>query len=412
MGQTWTRINPYAQNNIYDLDFISSKVGIAIGNNGVYKTYDGGNSWFNKFKPEGLISDVPGSLKMQNNSVGWVVTQFYIYKTEDGGENWRSISLSEVSLWFNKIAFCNEKIGVITFSEESVTGSHNYDVGGYFITTDGGINWIKRLPKSKTFDKLKFTDPHHLWGINQSGMWVSYDTAATWKKIYGGDYFIGPWSFDFADSLYGVVTISGDQAFLTTDGGKSWKAFNKPVGNDPKDCKILGQYVTGSQRILETGNDGKILSIYIYPNGIVEESYQLPTFTGMTLNKIDVLVDNNFPYVWVGGNGFSIWYRQFEKIITDVNQNNSVPTSFTLSQNYPNPFNPSTKIKYQIANSGRVTLKIYDLLGREVSTLVNETKPAGNYEVKFDGSSLTSGVYFYRMQCNSFIETKKFILMK
>ena len=127
MGQTWTRINPYAQNDIYDLDFISTKVGIALGNNGVYKTYDSGNSWFSKFNPGGLISNDPGMLTIQNNSVGWLVTQFYIYKTEDGGENWRSISLTENNLVFNKIAFCNEKLGIISFSQESVAGSHNYE---------------------------------------------------------------------------------------------------------------------------------------------------------------------------------------------------------------------------------------------------------------------------------------------
>ena len=90
----------------------------------------------------------------------------------------------------------------------------------------------------------------------------------------------------------------------------------------------------------------------------------------------------------------------------------NVPEKFELSQNYPNPFNPSTKIKYQIATSNPVSLKVYDVLGNEVTTLVNEIQSAGNYEVTFDASSLSSGTYFYKLQTGSFVETKKMILMK
>jgi len=88
------------------------------------------------------------------------------------------------------------------------------------------------------------------------------------------------------------------------------------------------------------------------------------------------------------------------------------PNNYLLSQNYPNPFNPITTIGYQLPVSGNVSLKIYNLMGEEVITLVNENKEIGNYEVQFDASKLTSGVYFYRLQSNSFTESKKLILMK
>ena len=97
----------------------------------------------------------------------------------------------------------------------------------------------------------------------------------------------------------------------------------------------------------------------------------------------------------------------------------SLPKTFSLEQNYPNPFNPSTKIKYSIPSvtlsgveGSQVTLKIYDILGNEVATLVNENKPAGNYEINFDAKNLTSGTYFYKLQAGSFIETKKMTLIK
>ena len=90
----------------------------------------------------------------------------------------------------------------------------------------------------------------------------------------------------------------------------------------------------------------------------------------------------------------------------------TAPGKFALSQNYPNPFNPGTIIKYQVPELSFVTLKVYDVLGKEITTLVNKEKPAGSYEVKFDGTGLPSGIYFYRLKAGSFVETKKMVLMK
>ncbi|NNG26515.1 MAG: T9SS type A sorting domain-containing protein [Ignavibacteriaceae bacterium] len=89
-----------------------------------------------------------------------------------------------------------------------------------------------------------------------------------------------------------------------------------------------------------------------------------------------------------------------------------VPTNFNIKQNYPNPFNPNTTIKYQIPELNFVTLKVYDVLGNEIATLVNEEISIGIYEITFDASNLPSGIYFYRLQAGDFIQTKKMILMK
>jgi len=88
------------------------------------------------------------------------------------------------------------------------------------------------------------------------------------------------------------------------------------------------------------------------------------------------------------------------------------PTEYALFQNYPNPFNPSTTLRYQIPASSFVTLKVYDVLGSEVATLVNEEKSVGSYEVEFSATAIPSGVYFYRIQAGNYLETKKMILMK
>ena len=89
-----------------------------------------------------------------------------------------------------------------------------------------------------------------------------------------------------------------------------------------------------------------------------------------------------------------------------------IPSEFNLAQNYPNPFNPTTTINYSIPLVGFVTLKVYDILGREITVLVNEEKSPGNYQVIFNGGNLSSGVYLYTIHSGSFSETKKFLLMK
>ena len=100
--------------------------------------------------------------------------------------------------------------------------------------------------------------------------------------------------------------------------------------------------------------------------------------------------------------------------ITDVNDQTlqQAPTTYALDQNYPNPFNPSTKIRYQIPVVARVTLKLYDILGREVRTLMSQTLQAGSYATTFDATGLASGIYFYRLQAGEFVDSKRLVLLK
>lgn len=116
--------------------------------------------------------------------------------------------------------------------------------------------------------------------------------------------------------------------------------------------------------------------------------------------------------------GWTYWTDSTEVIVTGIEEEALQPLSFNLEQNYPNPFNPSTNIRFRIPAStaggsdfGFVSLKVFDILGNEVATLVNEEKKPGNYKVEFDGSNLSSGVYFYQLTASSFIQTKKMILL-
>jgi hypothetical protein len=94
------------------------------------------------------------------------------------------------------------------------------------------------------------------------------------------------------------------------------------------------------------------------------------------------------------------------------NNNNQIPETYALRQNYPNPFNPSTKISYLLPKASDVKIVVFDILGREVATLVNEFKPAGTHTVEFNASNLASGVYLYRIEAGDFRDTKKMLLVK
>ena len=106
-------------------------------------------------------------------------------------------------------------------------------------------------------------------------------------------------------------------------------------------------------------------------------------------------------------------YRTTNGGFTNVgNQNNLSPRIYKLNQNYPNPFNPLSTIGYQIPKSGFISIKVYNILGREVATLVNEEKPAGTYEVHFNGENFSSGIYFYKLKAGNYSSIKKMVLIK
>jgi hypothetical protein len=125
-------------------------------------------------------------------------------------------------------------------------------------------------------------------------------------------------------------------------------------------------------------------------------------------------IDGSTPvFAFVGGNYINVYFDNFSWVPTDVNDgSNSLPEIFSLEQNYPNPFNPSTSIQFRIPENSFVSLKIYNVLGKEVSTLINEEKNAGAYEVNFNASALSSGVYFYKLEAGNFVQTRKMVLMK
>ena len=163
-------------------------------------------------------------------------------------------------------------------------------------------------------------------------------------------------------------------------------------------------------------------------NLLVEICYNMPqsvtlflVYSSIIYNKVYGFHANlpNFDGCTVFTAGLNVQYRPNLGFIIDpmnisnsIKNKNGVPDKFNLSQNYPNLFNPNTKIDYSIPKNGFVILKIYDVLGREIKTLVNENKTAGYYSIDFNGSEFPSGVYFYKLESNEFGDVKRMILIK
>ena len=147
-----------------------------------------------------------------------------------------------------------------------------------------------------------------------------------------------------------------------------------------------------------------------------------PSITVNARSMRDTLISKNYDIMWNEwheGTSWGSWRAHLDIALeyffpktVDVSDEKSFPEEYFLSQNFPNPFNPATTIRYEIKELTDVELKVFDILGREVMSLINEEKPAGRYEAKFDAKGLPSGIYFYRLRAGSFVETKKMVLMK
>jgi photosystem II stability/assembly factor-like uncharacterized protein len=355
-GLTWTNqssnFSPYG-NRILSLCFTDTYTGYVVGADGTFKTTNGGNNFI-------LISALSfgcADCFFLNSLTGWVspITGISgLYKTTDGGNNWNLQNFSS-----------NSNYSYIHMHfEDSNTGWCVADTGIYK-TTNGGNNWtIQNHPSGGTLNSIFATSTSAVWIGGASGtVFSTTNGGVNWitKNI---DTSYSVLSVYFLNSLTGFVSTNPRNVFKTTNNGLNW--IKQMV--DTLSALNSLYFVTADTGYV-CGSGGKIYKTV---------------------------------------NGGSIGIRKIDE---------NIPDKFCLYQNFPNPFNPSTNIKYAIPSNvkrktSNVKLIMYDLLGKEVTTLVNEKLKPGEYEFTWDASQYPSGVYFYKLISGDFSEIKKMILIK
>ena len=268
------------------------------------------------------------------------------------------------------------------------------------ISTDNGITWSKSTNgiSSSQFVSGVSKIGSTLFAVHSTlGVHTSTDNGINWELSFTGG--IGAQDKNAIIRNGNNLCIAATNGvWTTTDSGKTWNhtliaGISAGFGTDGSSIYTVGV------RPLYRSND----------NGI---TWQLVDDTGL-FSSINNTMQFTTNYAFVNTPGIGVFRRPRSEVTSvEIEQPNLLPSHFNLKQNYPNPFNPTTKISYSIPQKSYVFLKVYDILGKEIVTLVNENKPAGNYEVNFDASSLASGIYFYKLQSGNYIETKKMILLK
>jgi hypothetical protein len=238
--------------------------------------------------------------------------------------------------------------------------------------------------------------------MGEVGYWlsISSDYGIMWEVIGGLDGhsdLVGIFS-NGNIILSGPWDLPGIQ--ISTDMCSTWTQIST------LSCQVGQSYSSGSEEgILVSINN---LGLLLFSN----EGDSLGSRNeGLTNLNIKTLTLDNNGYVYAGTEN-GIWRRPLSEIVTSVETETTQPTEFILKQNFPNPFNPSTVISYQLPVSSEITLKVFDVLGNEIATLVDEYKPAGKYEVEFSAAALPSGVYFYQLRASDYTAVKKMILLK
>jgi len=249
------------------------------------------------------------------------------------------------------------------------------DGGGVFLSTNNGTSWtvVNNGLTSTYVSSFAVSGTNLFAGTYGGGVSLSTNNGTSWTAVNNGLTSTSVWSLVVSGTNLFAGT-SGGGVFLSTNNGTNWTAVNTGMTN----TDVWSLAVSGTNLFAGTYEGGVFLSTN---NGTSWTAVN----NGLTNTSVPISV---------------------QSLSTEV------PEQFSLSQNYPNPFNPVTNLEFGISDLGFVTLKIYDVLGKEDATLVNEKLSPGNYKVVFDGSGLPSGVYFYRLTAGEFTDVKRMMLVE
>ena len=409
----------------------------ANATNGIYKTTDGGANWFPIVNGIGAIKNFLAlAMSPADPNTIYAGTSFdpitstgpsAIYKSTDGGANW---VLSSNGLPTDPTEI--NPVRVIQVSEDNpnivAAGLFMNTVnGGFYLSTDAGASWAKK----------------HNGLPSATGTLIR---SLAIRPVLTNQYFVG----------LDRSTPTDIGVFITTDGGDNWSSFNSGTMLNTYGVRALVFNTTGNHTLFAGCGTATGQGVYEYTFSFVPVelvSFSAEVVSGqVNLSWITATEINNYGFEierrnaesevysnigFVNGNGNSTEMRYYSF------SDNSVPVGkyfyrlkqldfsgtfeyssevevtilevlndFTLNQNYPNPFNPSTRISFIIPQSGYTTLKIFDVLGNEVANIIEGELNAGSYELQFDASGLSSGIYFYSLTSGEFTKTMKMILSK
>lgn len=402
---------PHAQNNLSTLGslyFVDPQRGFGAGGNVVARTMDGGESWSTQTLD---IQQSIQSIKFINGQKGYL-SGFYLLQTatsielnavimgtEDGGETWRQQYFKDLDLLIGIEAVNDSVAYAVGTTLNMTTGTIR---GLVLKTNNGGQSW-EALPfkYSGIFYSTCFSDENTGWLVGESAtIYHTIDGGATWERqrsgISNGLYM----NVDFIDNQHGWACGLDGTVIATSDGGVTWMQQNTNTYAMLYDIEFVDQR-TG----YVVGEDGAIL--HTLDGGVTwtpEQTTTNVTFTNVSFPSISTgYVVGERGVILKTTNGVSAVKARTE---------NQAPSSFSLEQNFPNPFNPQTTIQFSLPLANRVTLKVYNVLGKEVATLIDQSLEPGEHQVDFDAAHLASGIYFYQLQAGDYTETKKMIVQK
>jgi photosystem II stability/assembly factor-like uncharacterized protein len=381
----WISQNSGTSNDLYSICGLDENNIYIWGNNNVLlKTTNGGNNWtvINTGITYPLVR-----CHFININTGWA-SLHKIYKTTNGGLNWTMQTNYDSTYSFTWFYFINEQTGWITCSRYIMPAQ-----GGILYTTNGGTNWLWILNTSDWLNCIQFMNTQIGYA---SGVYQFYKTTN------------GGINWNISSNASGVRMhfpstdtgwIAQSTIYRTTNGGENWTYQPSGAISQFSGIKFLNNstgYAICYYDIFKTTNGGNSWDkIFTDTSHRYNDLYFFNVNTGWVISRGGIILKTS-----TGGN-------------TNVkNINSDQPASFSLNQNYPNPFNSVTKIQFDVPEKGNVKIVVYDISGKELNVILNERLQPGKYEVEWNASQYSSGMYFYRMQTENYIVTRKMILIK
>jgi len=411
----WTRVMEYYGNILcfHTYSNAPARVDIFAGTNGggVLFSNDYGTSWIVKGLTDTSVlcfasNEVGANIFAGTNGQG-------VKRSDNYGATWTTYN--------NGLTTEDGKTVRAIVTTPNGLGGINVFAGtdeGVFFSSNYGESWIN---KDLIYVNALAISDYGIGGARLyassigNGIFTSSDNGASWTKISNGVPYGTIWPIALSINESGDTTLFAscplDYIYRSTNNGANWTLIDNNNGLKNSLVQAFAICPDAPENIFAgTGGGGVFLST---DNG----TNWTEVNTNLTSTNVRSLIITSDgaggKYLFAGTINGGIWRRPLADMITSVQvSKKDIPKTFKLFQNYPNPFNPRTTIHFLLPSKSHVTLRVYDILGQELETLINEEREAGMYILQYDGLNLTSGIYFYRLQAGSYSETKKLILLK